>query len=268
MFYFLSLYKINFGKPKITMKKTYKNNRFPHWTATEAAGGFHVYQGKSFESLVPAELIIGSPDWVEEKDFVITAFIQEDGAKCVLNNHGTYDWDCEIGGCDWSLESRLEHVKAGGFEIFSVLSNGIEWKLQDKSEQGEIEKFWIDGDEMKVSVKFVIGKTGCISVTNDYNISLLTPAKKVILTTEDGESITDENKLLRVVTESFELGDCLAKHYQSINRCKYFSTREAAESYISQNKKKYSENDILEVIEGASWCKEAKDYLITKLNEK
>ena len=247
--------------------KKYINNRLKHFTAVESGNGkYSIYKGQFFDSILDAELITGSSDWILQKEWNITAFSDNDWTWVVIDGivKDGYGGKLETWGTD--KVEYIQKIPHWQNMIYSVRNSaGVEFKLGDKTNKGFIKKFKIDDSSM-ICV--------CEGNFNAWDISNITLSPAVLFTTFDGKEICKNDFPVILVgpdfgiigeikyTDSKFVKERISKGY------KYFSTREAAESYISQNKKKYSENDILEVIEGASWCKEAKDYLITKLNEK
>lgn len=140
-----------------------------------------ISNGNEVTNAFPCELIIDSPDWILQPDFQITAFRQIDGLMCRINNIGLYDWDGDSSKNE-TFESRMNYVKSGGLEIYSVKYKDQEFKIGDKTNFGVIDKFEIVDTEMRVYVEVKI-----------YGIGKLTHSPKAILTNSAGKEFEISN---------------------------------------------------------------------------
>lgn len=84
---------------------------------------------------------------------------------------------------------------------------------------------------------------------------VLTPKeteKKPLFTTEDGKPAYDGDNVFLLSEHSWLIAECkapISPFRGAINELKYFSTKEAAEQWIADNKPMYSLNDIRETLE-------------------
>lgn len=246
--------------------KTYKHVKLG-WIATPDGCDYIVSDPTEIASPgclylnLPAELIEKSLDWQLKPSFEITAFRDEKyGNIWKLRGDGYYTKENHP---PCSLQTMLDYgrsVKTGEFSIFSVIrEDGIEFSLQQKTEQGEIEKFIITSENEMIA-KMTNG--------NGYYIDSLTPAKKVILTTTDGVDIYDPEQIVWGIPKitGGQPDERRAIIHWVERPC--FSTRELAEDYINKNKPKYSENQIREALKRMHITGTMGNQLIHKLNEK
>jgi hypothetical protein len=127
-----------------------------------------------------------------------------------------------------------------------------------------IESFKVSGNTMVCDLSYTEQyMDGFSSLGNAYNvdINLLSKVKQPLFTTEDGVSITDENKTLyAVLTKAqWETREDTVKRMRErssystpLNPAwKYFSTEAARHEYIIMNKPLLSANDIIAI--GQTW---------------
>ena len=176
---------------------------------------------------------------VEEKDYEILSFRSTLSNGIViweLTKQGVYFSEGML-GTGHSLELMLGCVKENSAVIYSVkrLSDNEVFTVGEDDIDGKITEFLISGDSMW----YRTARSVLVHLNNAEKVKPTTP--KVLLTTEDGKEITDVYQKVNGLTIEFIKFECNAtytnqpkesKYYNS----KYFSTSEARDEYILQNK--------------------------------
>ena len=207
-------------------------------------GTFPEYYGDSGKIYLSKEIENYPEFWqkIKEPEFYILQFEGDTKTYANLQLNGLYFY--ESNGGEFTLDEMLINIirkvqRASDKEIFTV---------GDKTNNGTIEKFRLNGDMIRVYFK---GK-------GNYNINLNTLTHiKPLFTTEDGVDIFEGDTIYRILwtipgTSSSNM------EYSIINVSKtncdpnywlYFSTREKAQEYIDLNKPRYSKQDIKSILD-------------------
>lgn len=181
---------------------------------------------------------------VKEQEFEILEFTaQVTGLKHVLREDGKYNPN------GLSKETLLEH------SVLPLQITKIKRLFDD-------EDFSI-GDRVTYNYKanyaswiidnFLLRSDGKILARSNNNyiceiISEIKKAPEVLFVTEDGIEIFEGDSYFRVRLDTLEILKSNENWVSSLKLIKYFSTKEAAEKYIDENKPKYSKKEIKEAL--------------------
>lgn len=188
--------------------------------------------------LIHKSLIEGSSDWEKQPDWVITAFKYDDSDIIkVLGDDGLY----HISVFTYTLD-ELQVSKA---QIHSVRrSDGVEFKVGDKVKGAWEKPYTIVKFEIHENIMRVFGD----DVDRAWeNLDDIQPTPTVLFTTHDGVDYSaDTTKEYFTVGNSFSVVSNKVWQFKNspCKDCKRFSTKEAAEAYIAENKPLYSLADI------------------------
>lgn len=171
-----------------------------------------------------------------ERDYEILSFINKSNEvifeKCKNGKFSTkYNTIGNIG------EGFFLNVKHFNINSIKRLSDGEVFSLGDKV----IENITSESDEWTIS-EFSLKDSRCFTCGVNINCLEKVIEKPVIFTTEDGVEVRKGDITTAVNQYNEILKEC--KYKGGRIDWKYFSTREAAEKYIEENKPKYSLKDV------------------------
>ena len=183
----------------------------------------------------------------EGKDWEILSYEWECGIY-TLNDKGIYVHPPHEGSSSpihltaYSEKTRSIHsVRRKDGEVFTVLDN---------TSHGKIYAFEIAGKEMITKFSDTLGFANINFISKKSTKPTPTPdtTNKPLFTTEDGVEIRETDRPYYVV--DFKINGTADlkrnKNFHPATYAKYFSTKEAAEQYILENKPCLSLNDLLE----------------------
>ena len=218
-------------------------------TETNSEKNYKVSEPKNFT--IPKWIIEDSGDWEEVKEFPkIVSFRAINVNKTVIKiatdgyfNNYSLDSMLHIDGC----------VDSGHFEIYQVAVSETEvFTLGDKvSVYGNSNKWVIKSFEIsdKEPIK--------VKVVDVYNwelradIGSIKKYKEPILVTDDNVEIFEGDEYFSVRLDTLEILKSNENWVSSLKLIKYFSTKKAAEQFISENKPIYSKKQVKEALECA-----------------
>ena len=175
---------------------------------------------------------------VEEKDYEILSFRRIDLGFIQSLENGLYL--SKSGDSSLTLLQMLDAVKKGYAVIHSVrrLSDGEVFTVKKDKEKfaGFIKSFEILSNN-RIIVKYDNTDVFyCHYLDQLKRSNFIEDTPTVLLTTEDGVNITDRQHQLLVLTSFFNKMDCLADYISKFPSSKFFSTEEARDEYIINNK--------------------------------
>lgn len=190
---------------------------------------FYTYDGMD----IHARIVENSNDWeevTEEKEYEITAYQHGCGKIYPVTSDHSFNYN--------NVYYRIYSIKR--------LSDGEVFTIGDRTEN--LNNFY-DGDNKdhgKIhSIRLEDGKiTVGILHSGGFFLNTVIKAKQPLFTTEDGKKIFKGDQSY-FVTTSFYLHGPSTYHGGGEHSGKYFSTREAAEEYIIENKPVLSLKEIL-----------------------
>jgi hypothetical protein len=190
----------------------------------------YIFNDNNCHQPLPVNRIITYPEFWEEvikKDYEILSLIND--ANVVIGPEGIFNPEYYTNSGLWKIHS----VKR--------LSDGEVFTVGDKCEGGIIKGFKQVNNNCPLSA--VYDKDW---FSHDYVTTLKKP-KTPLFTTEDGVEVFEGDRcwyvnFLLILCGGNPIGMVGTKH----NKFKWFSTKEAAEKYIEENKPKYSEKDMLD----------------------
>jgi hypothetical protein len=145
-----------------------------------------------------------------------------------------------------SLGHKIKSIKRlSDGEVFTA-GDKVNSTLYDTKVNRKITGFEIRKEELLIQFE----------VVEKYVLRLdqITKPKTPLFTTEDGVDVFEDNEFTIVQKHTFDTIH-KAKYIPGYpDEWMYFSTKEAAEKYISENKPKYSEKDIKEALQDAKQC--------------
>lgn len=196
---------------------------------------------------------------VEEKDYEILSFKDNEGK---LWNQDTQLNDCWCyinGKAPFYQEKQL--IKFDGFKIHSILrkSDGEVFTVGDRVSKK------INGEEFDYGTLTHIYSNFEVMACDRIGLSWLVKSKQPLFTTEDGVDVFEGDDFYGVYNMKLAKHDDYTDERRSyIFTCsfsapdskvhKWFSTKEAAKKYISENKPKYSLNAIKKALQDAKQC--------------
>jgi len=164
----------------------------------------------------------------------------------VKQSNGDYKWS-NVTITEKFIDNNLWNNQNGGYVIHSVkrLSDGEMFTLGDFV----YEKTNVCTTHWKIT-EFSLKDTRCF--TCGVNINNIEQEKKPLLVTEDGKEIFEDDYFWHV-DKYYEIGRGICTHaHTKLPNFKDFSTKEAAEKYIDENKPKYSKKDVLGIVSKCS----------------
>jgi len=186
---------------------------------------------------------------VVEKDYEILN-LNIDNSLVTCNNHGRWGNRKNIQECtlEWLLKeypNSIHSVKRKDGEIFSV-GDLITYRKRHGFGEWELNSFSLEDNE-------ILAECTRISLWDTYPVKVSEPVtnlkkliKKPILITEDGVEIFEGDECWACDKATLrDLGKVDWKNAHPFKEGLYFSTREAAEKYIEENKPIYSKKDML-----------------------
>jgi len=234
------------------------------------------------EGNLPKWVVENSGDWekVEKKKYEILSYecLGSDGSSCkdrqifVKQPSGEYKW-YNMYYSEKLINTELWNNEIGGFVIYSIkrLSDGEIFTVGDLVEhfidsrdKGVIEKFNIVNGTM---IAYFRGKNYHTDSTDSFlywnNIDVIKHSKKPLFITEDGKEAFEGDKMFYVDIDEDEYPHSWKPQATTINSRQtfkgrisgdlyLFSTKEAAEKYIDENKPKYSKKDVLGIVSKSS----------------
>lgn len=167
----------------------------------------------------------------------------------------------------YEFEDYFTKYGKGRFVINSVLrQDGEVFSIGDEVGNEKVVSFWTEGKDMMVKLH---GKYGATSLS----IKALTKKQK-LFTTEDGKGIFEGDEYWAInihghiagIDEKAYLYNAVCKPSEDLINLKFFSTKEAAEKYIAEQKPKLQKEEqgigIIPELEIASY-----DYSIERINK-
>lgn len=158
-------------------------------------------------------------------------------------------------GSDWVVESKISSVKRLSDEaVFSVGDSVVVPKQTKdfyKYSDYTIKSFKVWPEYYKHNKLMAIVENGCHIPLDE----LKHYKKEPIFTTEDGKDIFEGDEYWCVHSYDFFLRDYIAETGIYNKNYKRFSTKEAAEEYIRNNKPMYTLKDIEKCVENWGLCK-------------
>jgi len=235
------------------MKKYKHKNTDYIATETSSGNNYKVVEPKNFT--IPKWIIENSNDWEEviEKEYEILSF---SNSKNLIWNRAKDDrFDAK-----WQMyrPTEEESLKEKGIIIHSIKrrSDGEVFSVGDKIDGNcgkNQEIVAIDTDW--IYYKFNNGKQGVYT----YWLKDIKKSECFLFITEDGVEIYDKNeKLFEVILSTYHLNenipytacndvsDKLKDSYPSL----VFSTKEAAQKWIDENKPQYSKKQVINILRG------------------
>jgi len=188
-----------------------------------------------------------------------------DGFICKLKPNGNYNTlvSGDIGDIGCSLHSMLHEgccVDSGHFKIYQVQTSESDiWTVGDKIENPFPNNPIVKAYDTTIK-RFVLHPNGNFTVWvvagNDISqgsigINELKKAKPFLFTTEDGVDIFEGDTSVMLPKNKLSSSEitCSEKYKGGQrNIYLYFSTKEAAEKYIDENKPKFSKKQIADVL--------------------
>lgn len=259
--------------------KKYKNKRTGKFAYEHLTGyAYETIEGNTkIRDHIPKELVENSCDWEEmiEKKYTILSFIgtlPSNNGLFMRGNDGNYRWE------SWNVDRFLTEDDMLGknwqsnYKIHSVRwePTGEIFTLGDTVKQTNFPSypaiFVIKEMEIKHDYLIAYGED---RANSGLSLEVLTKQFPKLFTTEDGKDIYNRdrycylNPLTDYISSVVTAQGQTAKEYD-LPEYKYFSSKEAAETYLINNKKLFSVKDIEEMFDKQY---NYKDYIVKKATE-
>lgn len=211
------------------------------------------------EAYIPAKVIENSNDWEEVKWHPKIISFKNICSDTIL----TY-------------EEGINRFNSGASDIiiYQVATSPTEiWTVGDKvkcknpeshlHKTQEIIGFFLNGltpdDTRNICVKTNLTNK------NGLNLNNIEKASEPLFVTEDGKEIFEWNEFYYIGDDgNLRLTKCLYKGDGNFSKYKTFSTKEAAEKYIKKNKPRFSEQQLLDLINETDFSSSAEEEWFRK----